>query len=85
MRGAARCVSEAYCHAVQNEFKRFKVYETGTIELAIQVTETYRRLRAAGRTIQKRVIGLIVTFCLVEEDALLHNGQGYDPFEEHSV
>ncbi len=76
-------VSEAYCDAVQKELQRFKVYETGTIELAIEAAANYRRLRVAGRTVRKTIDCLIATFCLVEGHALLHHDRDYDPFEEH--
>jgi predicted nucleic acid-binding protein len=75
-------VSEAHCDAVQKELQRFKVYETGTIELAIEAAANYRRLRAVGRTVRKTIDCLIATFCLVEGHALLHHDRDYDPFEE---
>ena len=76
-------VSDVHCHAVQKELQRFEVYETGTIELAIEAAANYRRLRAAGRTVRKTIDCLIATFCLVGGHALLHHDRDYDPFEEH--
>ncbi len=75
-------VNDAHCDAVQKELQRFEVYETGTIELAIEAAKNYRRLRAAGRTVRKTIDCLIATFCLVEGHALLHNDRDYDLFEE---
>lgn len=76
-------MSDTHCDAVQKELQRFEVYETGTIELAIEAATNYRQLRAAGRTVQKTIDCLIATFCLVEGHALLHNDRDYDPFESH--
>ncbi len=76
-------VNDAHCDAVQKALQRFEVYETGTIELAIEAAVNYRRLRAAGRTVRKTIDCLIATFCLVKGHALLHNDRDYDPFEEH--
>jgi predicted nucleic acid-binding protein len=76
-------VNDAHCDAVQKELQRFEVYETGTIELAIEAAKNYCRLRAAGRTVRKTIACLIATFCLIEGHTLLHNDRDYDPFEEH--
>jgi predicted nucleic acid-binding protein len=76
-------VNDGHCDAVQKELQRFEVYETGTIELAIEAAQNYRRLRAAGRTVRKTIDCLIATFCLIEGHTLLHNDRDYDPFEEH--
>jgi predicted nucleic acid-binding protein len=68
--------------AVQEELLKFAVFETGTVELAVEAALNYRRLRAAGRTVRKTIDSLIATFCLVEGHALLHNDRDYDPFED---
>ena len=68
--------------AVQEELLRFEVFETGTVELAVQAAMNYRRLRVAGRTICKTIDCLIATYCLIEGHALLHNDPDYDPFED---
>lgn len=75
--------TEAQFGAVQAELLRFEVYETGTIELAVEAATNYRRLRAAGRTVRRTIDCLTATFCLVEGYALLHNDRDYDPFEQH--
>jgi len=68
--------------AVQEELLKFAVFETGTVELAVEAALNYRRLRAAGRTVRKTIDSLIATFCLVEGHTLLHNDRDYDPFED---
>ncbi len=68
--------------AVQEELLRFEVFETGTVELAVEAALNYRRLRVAGRTIRKTIDCLIATYCLIEGHALLHNDRDYDPFED---
>ena len=66
---------------VQEELLEFEVFETGTVELAVEAALNYRRLRAAGRTVRKTIDCLIATFCLLDGHALLHNDRDYDPFE----
>src|SRR3954464_4548415 len=68
--------------AVQEELLRFEVFETGTVQLAVQASLNYRRLRIAGRTVRKTIDCLIATYCLIEGHALLHNDRDYDPFED---
>lgn len=68
--------------AVQVELLNFEVYETGTVELAVEAAVNYRRLRVAGRTVRRTIDCLIATFCLIEGHALLHNDRDYDPFED---
>jgi predicted nucleic acid-binding protein len=68
--------------AVQAELLKFEVYETGTVELAVEAAVNYRRLRAAGRTVRRTIDCLIATFCLIEGHLLLHNDRDYDPFED---
>ncbi len=68
--------------AVQAELLKFEVYETGTVELAVEAAVNYRRLRAAGRTVRRTIDCLIATFCLIEGYLLLHNDRDYDPFED---
>lgn len=76
-------VNDVHSDAVQKALQRFEVYETGTIELAVEAAVNYRQLRAAGRTVRKTIDCLIATFCLVKGHALLHHDRDYDPFEEH--
>ncbi len=67
---------------VQEELLNFAVFETGTVEIAVEAALNYRRLRAAGRTVRKTIDSLIATFCLMEGHSLLHNDRDYDPFED---
>ena len=67
---------------VQKELLNFALFETGRVELAIEVAMNYRRLRAAGRTVRKTIECLIATFCLIEGHSLLHNDRDYDSFED---
>lgn len=68
--------------AVQAELLKFAVFETGTVEVAVEAALNYRRLRFAGRTVRKTIDSLIATFCLLEGHALLHNDRDYDSFED---
>ena len=68
--------------AVQEELLNFAVFETGTVEIAVEAALNYRRLRAAGRTVRTTIDSLIATFCLLEGHSLLHNDRDYDPFED---
>jgi predicted nucleic acid-binding protein len=68
--------------AVQEQLMELEVFETGTVELAIEAALNYRRLRAAGRTVRKTIDCLIATYCLLEGHGLLHNDRDYDPFED---
>ena len=66
----------------RQELLKCEVFETGGIQLAIAAAQNYRNLRARGRTVRKTVDCLIATFCLIDDHALLHNDQDYDPFEK---
>lgn len=74
--------TDKQCKTVQEELLKFSVFETGTVEIAVEAARNYRRLRSAGRTVRKTIDSLIATFCLLEGHALLHNDRDYDPFEE---
>jgi predicted nucleic acid-binding protein len=74
--------TDSQFRAVHEELLEFEVFETGTVELAVEAALNYRRLRAAGRTVRKTIDSLIATFCLLEGHALLHNDRDYDPFED---
>lgn len=67
---------------VREELLKLAVFESGTVELAVEAARNYRRLRVAGRTVRKTIDVLIATFCLLEGYALLHNDRDYDPFED---
>jgi predicted nucleic acid-binding protein len=74
--------SESQFKMAREELLRLEIFETGSIQLAIEAALNYRRLRAAGRTIRRTIDSLIATFCLKEGHSLLHNDRDYDPFED---
>lgn len=67
---------------VLRELRRFEVFESGGVELAVEAARNYRSLRARGRTVPKTVDCLIATFCLLRGHALLHRDRDFRPFEE---
>jgi predicted nucleic acid-binding protein len=67
---------------VLRHLRRFEVFETGSVELAIEAARNYRRLRSRGRTVRKTVDCLIATFCLLRGHALLHCDRDFGAFEE---
>ena len=73
--------TDSQFNAVQEELLGFEVFETGTVELAVEAARNYRRLRVAGRTVRKTIDCLIATYCLIEGHTLVHNDRDYDPFE----
>ena len=62
--------------------KRFEIFETGGVDLAIAAAGNYRQLRHRGRTVRKTIDCLIATFCLREGHALLHADRDFNAFEE---
>ncbi|HJT22485.1 MAG TPA: PIN domain nuclease [Nitrospira sp.] len=68
--------------AVHEELLNFEIFETGTLELAIEAARNYRRLRVAGRTVRRTIDCLVATFCLVGGHSLLHDDRDYDSFED---
>jgi len=74
--------TESQFNITREELLRLEVFETGSVELAIEAALNYRRLRATGRTIRRTIDSLIATFCLIEGHSLLHNDRDYDPFED---
>lgn len=67
---------------VQGELLKLAIFETGTVELAVEAAVNYRKLRAVGRTVRRTIDCLIATFCLTEGHALHHNDRDFDPFED---
>lgn len=67
---------------VLRDLRRFEVFRTGGIDLAVEAARRYRQLRARGRTVRKTIDCLIATFCLLHGHALLHSDRDFDPFEE---
>lgn len=67
---------------VLRQLRRFEIFESGGVELAVAAAYNYRRLRQRGRTVRKTIDCLIATFCLREGHALLHADRDFDAFEE---
>jgi hypothetical protein len=66
---------------VLRQLRRFEIFETGGLELAVAAADNYRQLRQRGRTVRKTIDCLIATFCLREGHALLHVDRDFDAFE----
>jgi hypothetical protein len=67
---------------VRAQLLSFEVLAMSGIELAVATARNYRRLRAHGHTVRTTIDGLIATFCLLNDHALLHRDRDFDPFEE---
>jgi hypothetical protein len=67
---------------VLRHLRRFEIFRTGGIELAVAAARNYRHLRSRGRTVRKTIDCLIATFCIEQNHALLHNDRDFDAFEE---
>jgi predicted nucleic acid-binding protein len=66
---------------VLRQLRRFEIFETGGVELAMAAAHNYRKLRQRGRTVRKTIDCLIATFCLRGGHALLHVDRDFDAFE----
>jgi predicted nucleic acid-binding protein len=67
---------------VLRHLRRFEIFQTGGIELAVAAARNYRHLRSRGRTVRKTIDCLIATFCIDQNHALLHHDRDFDAFEE---
>ena len=67
---------------VLRHLRRFEIFQTGGIDLAVAAARNYRHLRSRGRTVRKTIDCLIATFCIDQNYALLHNDRDFDAFEE---
>lgn len=65
----------------RNELLKFRVFSSGSIELAVAAANNYRELRDHGFTIRKTIDCLIATFCLQGGHELLHRDRDFDCFE----
>ena len=68
---------------VLGHLRRFEIFPTGGIDLAVATARNYCHLRTRGRTVRKTIDGLIATFCIEHTHTLLHNDRDFDAFEEH--
>jgi predicted nucleic acid-binding protein len=67
---------------VLRDLRRFEIFETRGVELAVAAAQNYRTLRAKGLTVRKTIDCLIATFCLRDGHSLLHCDRDFDPFEQ---
>lgn len=66
---------------VLRQLRRFRVFETGGLDLAARSARNYRYLRTRGRTVRKTMDCLIATFCIDHGHALLHRDRDFEAFE----
>jgi predicted nucleic acid-binding protein len=74
--------TDAAAARVLRALRRFEIFDTGGIALAVAAARNYRSLRARGRTVRKTIDCLIATFCLEHSHTLLHCDRDFDPFED---
>ena len=74
--------TDADATRVLRQLRRFEIFESGGVELAVAAAYNYRQLRRRGRTVRKTIDCLIATFCMREGHALLHADRDFDAFEE---
>lgn len=67
---------------VHEDLRRFEIFPTGGVDLAVAAAQNYRALRTRGHTVRKTIDCLIATFCLKNGHTLLHHDRDFDPFEE---
>jgi predicted nucleic acid-binding protein len=60
---------------------RFKQANMLDDRIAIEAARHFRQLRGRGITIRKTTDLIIGTFCIVENHALLHDDQDFDPMQ----
>ncbi len=75
--------TDTQASTVLTGLKRFEIFDTGGIDLAVAAAANYRTLRARGRTVRKTIDTVIATFCIRGGHALLHNDRDFDAFEDH--
>ena len=73
--------TDAEATRVLRQLRRFEIFETGSLELAVAAAHNYRQLRQRGRTVRKTIDCFIATFCLRGGHALLHVDRDFDAFE----
>ena len=73
---------DALFASLQRDLRRFELFETGGIELAVAAAGNFRTLHQRGQTVRKTIDCLIATFCLLDGHALLHRDRDIDPFEQ---
>ena len=67
---------------VFRELRKFELFGTGGVELAVAAARKFRDLRQRGRTVRKTIDCLIATFCLRHGHSLLHRDRNFNHFEQ---
>jgi predicted nucleic acid-binding protein len=67
---------------VLRDLRRFEIFETGGVDLAVAAARNCRALCRQGRTVRKTIDCLIATFCLRHGHSLLHSDRDFDRFEQ---
>jgi predicted nucleic acid-binding protein len=81
-------VSQGFRHnpdfeKVRRTLARFTQANMVDIALAVQSARNYRFLRQKGVTVRKTIDSLIATYCIENEDKLLHNDNDFDGYEKY--
>jgi predicted nucleic acid-binding protein len=64
--------TDAEAATVLRELRRFEIFETGGVDLAVGAAANYRALRARGRTVRKTIDCLIANCAPRRGHSLLH-------------
>ena len=64
-------------------FGKFMQVEMVNPELALQSARNFRLLRRKGVTVRKTIDSRISTYCIENEQDLLHNDSDFDGYEKH--
>jgi predicted nucleic acid-binding protein len=75
--------TERQAARVIGHLKRFEIFSSGGVELAVEAARHYRAVRARGRTVRSTVDCLIAAFCIRGGHQLLHCDRDFDAFEAH--
>ena len=67
----------------QGVLAKFEQREMLNRHLALQSAQHYRALRKKGITIRKTIDCIIATFCIAEDNTLLHCDNDFDGFEKY--
>jgi len=68
---------------VLGHLRRFEIFSSGGVDLAVDASTAYRALRARGQTVRSTVDCLIAAFCIRGGHQLLHCDRDFDAFETH--
>jgi len=63
--------------------KRFAVFETGGVDLALASARNFRTLRRMGITVRSTIDCINATFCIEGGHSLLHNDRDFEAFKAH--